>query len=201
MNSPTINSFTHNAQMRNPMLQAILIIIVVALFGWFIVLPKNTQVKDKTDQLATLEAQSQSLQSDMEAVNKLVAQLETSKDEVKLIDEALPLSNRPTKIALLLEEYARSSGMSVAQISIGDVDKAIAAGNKEELAKPFEANRSLVTTDVTVSVGGSVDQFKNFLTLLETSGRILDVESFTVNSSEDTIRYNLKLLTYAYEVK
>ena len=73
--------------------------------------------------------------------------------------------------------------------------------NKEVLAKPYESNRSLITTNVTVSVGGSIDQFKNFLTLLETSGRILDVESFTVNSSEGDVRYNLKLLTYAYEVK
>ena len=201
MEASTINSISPKTQMRNPMLQAILIIIVVVLFGWFIVIPKNAQVSQKSQQLEVLETQAQNLEADLETVNRLVAQLESSDSEVKLVDEALPLTNRPTRIALLLEEYARSSGMQVAQINIENVDANIASGNKEVLAKPYESNRSLITTNVTVSVGGSIDQFKNFLTLLETSGRILDVESFTVNSSEGDVRYNLKLLTYAYEVK
>jgi Tfp pilus assembly protein PilO len=201
MHAPTINSISHNPQMRNPMLQAILIIMLVILFGWFVVLPKNSQVSSKKAQLAAVEQQVQNLEADLEIVNKLVAELETSNEEIKLVDEALPLSNRPTRIALLMEEYARSSGMVVAQINIDDLDENVAAGDKEVLAKPYDNSRSLTTTTVNVSVGGSIDQFKNFLTLLETSGRIVDVESFTVNSTEDAIRYDLKLLTYAYEVK
>ena len=201
MNSPTINSISQQAKMNNPMLQAILIIILVVMFGWFIVLPKNSQVSEKKERLTTVEAQAKNLEEDLSTVNKLVSELESSGNEVKLVDEALPLSNRPTKIALLLEEFARSSGMQVAQINIDNVDDNLASGNKDELTKPYESSRSLTTTTVSVSVGGSIDQFKNFLTLLETSGRIIDVESFTVNSSEDSIRYNLRVLTYAYEVK
>src|SRR5262249_25125949 len=104
MNAPTINSISQSAQMRNPVLQAVLIIILVVLFGWFVVLPKNSQVSEKKEQLATVAAQAQTLEADLAAVNKLVAELEASSDEVKLVDEALPLSNRPTKIALLVEE-------------------------------------------------------------------------------------------------
>ena len=164
MEASTINSISPKTQMRNPMLQAILIIIVVVLFGWFIVIPKNAQVSQKSQQLEVLETQAQNLEADLETVNRLVAQLESSDSEVKLVDEALPLTNRPTRIALLLEEYARSSGMQVAQINIENVDANIASGNKEVLAKPYESNRSLITTNVTVSVGGSIDQFKNILT-------------------------------------
>ncbi len=201
MQSPTVTSIYQKAQMRNPVLQAVFVIIFVLLFGWFVVMPKNSQVDLKSEQLASMEAQAKTLENDLEVVNKLVAEMETSKEEIKLVDEALPLTNRPTKIALLLEEFAKSSGMIVAQINVDNVGENLASGNKEELNNPFDGNRVLTTTNVTVTVGGSLDQFKNFLTLLETSGRILDVESFTVNSSEQDIRYNLKLLTYAYEIK
>lgn len=201
MNSPVISSVSKSSQMRNPVLQAVLIVILVVLFGWFVVLPKNKQVSEKSTQLDAMQTQVKNLEADLETVNRLVADLQTSEDNIKLVDEALPLSNRPTKIALLLEEYARSSGMQVAQINVGNEDMVTVAGDKAVLEKPYDASRALTTTNVTVTVGGSIEQFKNFLTLLETSGRIIDVESFSVSSSEGSIRYNLKLLTYAYEAK
>ena len=140
------------------------------------------------------------MESDQIELNKLISQLENSEEEIKLLDEAVPLTARHTRIAMLLESYAQNTGIVLSQLSVGQPEKFIASGNKDELAKPFQSPRQLAVIEISASVKGSIDQFKNFLTLLEQSGRIIDVSSLTVTSTEEGPNYNIRLKTYAYEL-
>lgn len=198
MDQINLKSVTNNSA-RNPIFQIVLIIVVLVLFGWFILLPKNNAYQEQSNQLVTLQAEKNSLSDDQERLNRLIAEMGDSDKEVKVLDEALPLSDRPTKIAVMLESYAQSSAMSLEQLNIADMDKQISAANTALLEDPYGVSRQLQTIKIDINVSGSIEQFRNFLTLLETSGRIIDISSFSVSSGDDAERFNLKLVTYAYE--
>ncbi len=201
MPTPDLNPHSRSKQIQSPLFQAVLLIIAIVIFWWFILSPKYNQVSTKRAELASVQSQQSSLENDQEELNKLIDKLESSDAQIKLLDEALPLSNRPTQIALLLETYAQSSGMSISDISVDDLDHAIAAGNKSVIDDPYGKQRGLVTVKVTMVVTGSVDQFKNFLEILEKSGRIVDVENLEVTSGDGAARFTLDLKTYAFEPK
>lgn len=200
MDSNNFANLSTRQQIQNPLLQTILIVIVIAVFGWFVLGPKYSKTQQTREQLAQLEEQRSSLEADQLELNKLISELEDSKDEVKLLDEAVPLTARPTKIALVLETFAQNTGMTLSQLSVGTPEKFIASGNKDQLKDPFNGNREITAIEVSITAKGSIEQFRNFLTLLEESGRIIDVSALTVTSTQDGPNYALRLKTYAYEL-
>lgn len=202
MNSqaPKISAIYKSRQLQSPITQSILMLLVIVLFGWFILQPKFANTKEQQSELDTFEAQQASLEADREELNRLISKLESSSDEVKLLDEAIPLHTRSTEVSVLIEGYARSSGMTVSQLNVEGLDKTISAGNKEVLEDPFGQTRQLVTADAQVIVGGNIEQFRNFLQLLETSGRLADIINMEVSSAEEGLVFNLRVKTYAYMV-
>ncbi len=200
MDSNNFANLSTRQQIQNPLLQTILIVVVIAVFGWFVLGPKYSKTQQTQGQLAELEDQRSSLEADQLELNKLINELEDSKDEVKLLDEAVPLTARPTKIALVLETFAQNTGMTVSQLSVGSPEKFIASGDKDQLKDQFGGNREITAIEVSIMAKGSIDQFRNFLTLLEGSGRIIDISALTVTSTQDGPNYSLRLKTYAYEL-
>lgn len=201
MHTPNMNSFVKSQQAQSPLFQSILIFIVLALFAWFILIPKYSSYSEKSRQLAQVTGQLNQIESDSAEMNQLISKLEQSENQVKLVDEALPLAVRPTQLSLLFENYATSSGMQVAQIDIAEetLSTAPAAGNKAILADPYGTKRILKVVNVSVTLSGNIDQFKNFLQIVESSGRIVDVENMDVNSGEGVTKFTVKLKTYAFE--
>lgn len=200
MDSPKFSQLSTSQQIQNPMLQSVLIMIVLIVFGWFVIGPKYVKTNETRDKLATLQEQRENLEADQQDLNRLISKLEESESEVKLLDETIPLTGRPTKIALLLETYAQNSGVSLTQLNVSTPEDFVASGNKQELENPFQSNRELATIDVSVTAVGSIEQFRNFLILLEQSGRLIDVDTLNVASGEDSESFNLRLKTYAYEL-
>lgn len=201
MQTTNLNTISRSKQLQSPLLQAVLLIVVVVLFGWFIVIPKYNTVSTQRADLAELEQKRSTLEKDRADLNTLISKMKSSEKDVKLVDEALPLSSRPTRIALLLETFARSSGMETSQISINGLDKTSGAGDKALLDDPYGKPRSLNTVDVTVGLSGTIDQFKNFLTLLENSGRIVDVDKLEVTAGDTATTFHVNIKTYAFEPK
>ncbi len=197
--APSIHSVYQNKQFNNPLSQIILLLIVISLFSWFLFKPKLSEVITNRHTLTAAKSQLAAIDNEKRELNRLVSQLSSAGGDVSLIDEALPLSGRTSKPHILLENLAKSSGMVVVQITPDNTDDIISAGNKAVLADPFKAARKLNDATFTVSVTGTIDQFKNFLQLLETNGRVLDVTSLEVTGGEDVTKFRIKLKTYSYE--
>ncbi|HMR55419.1 MAG TPA: hypothetical protein PKD34_02395 [Candidatus Doudnabacteria bacterium] len=200
MNFSNLSSASGKEQIRNPILQAVLMIVIIVLFGWFILSPKYASTNETKDKLSQVKSQRANLEADQQELNRLIAQLETSEEDIRILDEAVPLSGRPTQIAILIETFARNSALLVEQLNISGLEEAIASGDKAMLADPYKPGRELRTIEVTVEVTGNTEQFRNFLQLLEQSGRIIDVESLLVTSEEDVTSFSVRLKTYAFEV-
>lgn len=198
LQSPNFNSIYQTKQLSSPVLQSVLMIIVIVVFGWFVLQPKYDSISAQKQEYEAIKSQQTTLEDDQEQLNKLIRQLENSEDEIKLLDEAVPLDTRATEIAVLLESYSRSAGLLVTQLNVEGLNKFVSAGDKELLKNPYGANRELVTATTQLVISGNIEQFKNFLQLLETSGRLADVENLEVSDSPEGTVFRVRVKTYAF---
>jgi Tfp pilus assembly protein PilO len=200
LHPPSFKSISHNPQVTGPLSQSILLVVVIVLFTWFLLIPKYNSTQEQHATLKGVEQQRAAVDNDKKALESLIVELNDSKKEVRITDEALPLVGRISRLDLLLDSLAKSSGLQVAQINPEILPDFVSAGNREIMEDPFAASRSLQTTDVSMLVTGTIDQFRNFLQLLETSGRVLDVSELEITTAEGVNRYRLTIKAYAYEV-
>ncbi len=196
---PQNTTETHSKDFGSPIVQSILLIIVLVLFSWFILRPKLSTSAEQRSNLKAVQTQLAGIKNDKQELNRLVEDLRAASDEVAKVDEALPLTGRVSKVYVLLDNYVRSSGMTLTLISADDTSKAIAAGEKQLLQNPYQPGRQLHAVTLTTSVTGTMEQFKNLLQLIETSGRVLDIDSVEVIGGEPLTKFRITVKAYAYE--
>ncbi len=183
----------------SPVFQSIFFLIVIILFSWFLLKPWLTKTLDGRAELRTNQEVLNALESDQRELNLLVNELKSSPDEITLLDEALPLTGRITKVNVLLDKLVRDSGMTLAVLSADDTQSIISAGDKPVLQNPYNPGRKLHTVTVTASITGTMEQLKSLLQLMETNGRVLDVESLQILGGEPVTKFNLTVKAYSYE--
>lgn len=199
--TPNTNS-NHGTTRRdfgNPIIQAALLLIVFVLFTWFILKPKLSKSMEQRTNLKAAQAQLDGIKSDKQKLSQLVSELRNSEEDVAKVDEALPLNGRVSKVYVMLDEYVRTAGMTLTLISADDTSKSIAAGDKSLLANPFQEGRQLHTITLTTTVTGNMEQFKNLLQLIETSGRVLNIDSVEVIGDDSVTKFIISVKAYAYE--
>ncbi len=199
--TPNTNS-NHGTTRRdfgNPIIQAALLLIVFVLFTWFILKPKLSKSMEQRTNLKAAQAQLDGIKSDKQKLSQLVSELRNSEEDVAKVDEALPLNGRVSKVYVMLDEYVRTAGMTLTLISADDTSKSIAAGDKSLLANPFQEGRQLHTVTLTTTVTGNMEQFKNLLQLIETSGRVLNIDSVEVIGDDSVTKFIISVKAYAYE--
>ena len=197
------NEFTSpvkNQTTQHTAFEVILLIIIVGLFYWFIVLPKKSSVDDLGSQYKTLQDQQALLLGNKEKLAKAIADMKSHPQMVKEMDEALPLDNRVTKLYIALESLTQDSGMTVGNINISFNGTEPMAGNKELLANPYGAKRTLHTLTTSLHVSGSFDQFQALLQKIESSGRLINMTSLNITAGkDDALDFSVNLEAYYYE--
>lgn len=199
MSPPEMKNSYQRKDFGNPVIQIVLVTIILVIFSWFILRPKYDQAMQSRAHLKTAQTQLAQIEQDQVELNKLINELRSSPEDVALVDEALPLSGRISKVYVLLDNLVRSSGMTVSLISTADSTDLVTAGNKTLLANPYQPGRSLHTMTISADITGSMDQFRNFLQLVETNGRVLDIESVDIVGGETETNFRITLNAYAYE--
>lgn len=183
----------------SPIFQAALILIVLVLFSWFILKPWLSKSLDTRAQLNSAQDQLDSIEADQRELNRLVSELQSSPDEVALVDEALPLNGRVSKVNVLLDNLVRTSGMTLSILSSEETKDIVSAGDKTMLANPYQPGRVLHTVTVSAAINGTMEQLKNFLQLMETNGRVLDVSSLEIIGGEPITKFEITVKAYAFE--
>lgn len=200
INPPSIqNSNTNSHDYSNPVVQIVLLLIVLVIFSWFVLKPKLSHSTETRTNLKAAEAQLESVKQDQEALGQLLSDLREATDEVSKVDEALPLSGRISKVYVLLDTMVRTSGMSLSLISSDDSSDVISAADKGVLENPYQPGRELHVVTLNTSVSGTMEQFKNLLQLIETSGRVLDIADVKVIGGEPLTKFEISVKAYSYE--
>ena len=201
MNPPSIqNGSTQSRSFGNPVVQAIMLLLILVLFSWFLLRPKLSQSMESRTNLVGVQSQLAQIQQENKDLESLVEQLHSSPDEIAKVDEALPLNGRVSKAYVLLENLVQTSGMGLTLLNADDTASIISAGDKELLKDPYQEGRELHTVTLSTSITGTMDQFKNFLQLVETSSRVLDVSAVEINGGEDPTKFRVTIKAYSYEI-
>ena len=170
---------------NSTLLTIVLLAVVCALFGFFMVLPKKSEVAVKYSQLQKLTTQNAGITSQLNKLNELVGILQSHPQDVKELDEALPLNGKTFDLQLLLESFANQSGLAIGSINLSGNLGAIVAGNTALLADPYSATRSLQTISGEAYVIGTFPQLMDFLKKVENSDRIMQVSSLEVSGDKN----------------
>jgi Tfp pilus assembly protein PilO len=178
--------------------EIIALVVIIVIVGWFFVRPQMSVLKMGRATLKEAQADFARVEQDKNDLSKLITKVKQSSSDLALVDEALPLSGRPTQLQVLLDSLVTATGMSTVSSTIQDFGDKIVAGNKALADNPYGYTRKLQTTTLDLTVNGTVDQFKNLLQLIESNGRVVDVETVDVSNTADSVNFKLKLKAYSY---
>ncbi len=182
--------------------QIVILVVVILLAFWFLIKPKLAQVAAQRKQVKTLTESRDNTAKVSQTITKLKGDIESNSDKIKVLDEVLPLESRPTKIHVMLEKYVKDAAMSVANIAVNlsENKDLVAAANHELLDHPYGKARTQHTIGTSLTVTGTMDQFKTLLESIETSSRLIDIEAIDIKGDENgLIQFRLTLKTYFYE--
>ncbi len=182
---PRPASLSPTLQKRGSLFEFGLLVVMAGLFYWFVLSPKLQKVELARTQTVDLEKESEVLTQQKLKLDKLVNDLETSKQDISKLDQALPLNPRTTNLYILTESLVQSSGMAINNLAINNVDQDIVAGQDELLKNPFGVERKVKKMTATFGVTGTFPQFLALLTKLENSSRLFDIESLSIEPSAD----------------
>jgi hypothetical protein len=184
---------------QTSILETVALVVVIALVGWFFVKPQSATLSDRKMLLEQARTDYTNVEQDKNTLAQLAAKLKGSGTDIALVDEALPLHNRPTHLEVLLDSLITASGMKIVDMDFRpSEDATVVAGEKNSLANEYSVARKLATTDLDLTIGGGIDQFRNFLQLLETNGRVVDVTNLDMINEEGNPVFKIKLKAYSY---
>ena len=182
---------------RNYLVEAVMLIVASALFFWFIILPKQASIAEKNETLAKVQDEESKMAGSLSKLQEMVKQLETSKSKISELDQAIPLDGNIPRFQMLLETLANSVGLTVGSISVTGNSNGAWAGDKQLLADPFGAKRTVQKLSGSIYVIGTYDQLKTFLNKFETNGRMINISSMNMDAAPDNA-LNLKVSFDAY---
>ena len=182
---------------RNTLFEVFLLILVCALFFWFIFLPKKSVVDAKTLELAKYSKEESTMADNLNTLQTLIADLKAHSQDVKRLDEAMPLDGSTINFQLAIQDLANASGVAVGDISVSGKNNAVLAGDTALLNDPFGATRTLQKISGTAYVIGTFPQLTAFLKKVEANARIMQISSFDVGGTQNN-NLNLKISFTSY---
>ncbi len=183
----------------NAIFEIVLLVVIAGLFYWFVARPKQAQLSLVQDNIVSLQQERDSLDSNKQKLQHLIAQLDANKTEITDMDEALPLSSKSVRLRILIDTLARSSGLTVTALNVSMNSDTAVSGDKALLADPYRGTRTVQKLTSTLAVTGTYGQVEDFLNKIGTNGRVVDINTIDIHSSKDnTLVFNITMDTYYY---
>ncbi|MGB2762345.1 MAG: type 4a pilus biogenesis protein PilO [Minisyncoccales bacterium] len=192
--------------MKKPIIFITITFLIVILLAFFVLLPKYEELDAKDSKLEGRKA-------DLEKINdyfdNLVFQnekLAEYEQEMAKIDSALPDKPAMPSVFNFIQNTAGENGVSLTSATLSS------SRRTTQKAKAGEIETSDIKEDMfSITVAGSYSSFKNFLSVLEKSARLIDVEQLSFSSfgemmmaagmpdySSDTLLFSLQMKVYSY---
>ncbi len=171
-----------------PLISVLLLVILIAgavLIWW----PKYQEFKDLESQLVIKEKALNSKQEYFSKLNEISKKLEGYKESFNKIETALPGKVSEPDLFNFVQNTASGSGLILKKIGSTKISTSQEEGEKKEVQ------------DITfaVSLSGSYSAFKDFLSNIYQSSRIIEVGSMKFPSPQtgtDLFEFDLTLLTH-----
>lgn len=179
--------------------EMVFLLIVIFLAYWYLVLPKADEHAHFQEQLVSLQNRRREIDTQKKTFDTFVQDLSQQTDNIVALDNMLPLDAKPSRLYLLMESLMQRAGLGSGVVSIEIDPQTAVAGNKAVLEQPYDSDRKLKTIGINVSGTGTIDQLDNLLHLLESSGRVLQVQGMDIDQGRgDQLIFRLVINTYSY---
>jgi Tfp pilus assembly protein PilO len=178
-------------QIDRPIAIAIMLFIILLLV-FFLVLPEYNTFGALRTQLGEKKAEFNAEFDYYSAITKTYYDLQSRKDDIKKIDDALPspLSDPIFgKLIYFIQETAKETGLMIKDISFSKSSSSAA-----------ETGSSIVKDIViTTNLLGDYQPLGNFITSLEKSSRVFEVMNISFGSSAGPpYSFSLQIKTHSY---
>lgn len=173
--------------MQKPILYILVFSALLILDFFFVLLPQyqafsdlRAEVKGKTEELRNKEEYFSQLESISEELKKYAS-------ELAKIESALPLTPNIPNTLNFIGRRAQQSGLVLQRSDIGKIQR-------------LQEESPIIKTVLTMSFSGSYPAFRNFLSKVQQSSRLIEVEeiSFTSPPTGEIFSFDLKVHTHSY---
>ena len=181
--------------MRNYSFYITIFFLLSVLLIIFLIFPKyqnlnllKKEISGKEDELSSQEEYFESLQKTSEELKKY-------EDSLLKIDTALPQKLSLPEFLNFIQKASSQSNLSLRGMSPAVTSSLEKAAEGE----PRQGRGGIKETRISFVLAGDYSDFKNFLSILEKSARLIDIENFSFSSSkEGQFNFNLAIKVYSY---
>jgi len=164
-------------------------LIISIIIGMAFLYPRYKQFVKLQDQVSQKEKELENQQSYIKLLNQTNKKVEEKKDLMDKVVSAIPDDPDIPSFLNFLKEEARNTGVGLEDVSW-----------KEESFKKDEAKQTNEYL-INLQVSGSYFAFRNFLSALESSARLIEVleTDFSITSiTEEPTTFSLQLKIHSY---
>ena len=192
--------------MKRPIIFITITSLIVILLAFFALLPKYEELDAKNFQLEARKADFENITDYFQNLTSQNERLAEYEESMAKINSALPDKPAMPSVLNFVKSTAEENGGSLTSAALSSSRKTTAKRKIEETgASDIKENTFSIT------VAGSYSSFKNFLSVLEKSARLIEAESLSFSSFggmmapigtsdylSDTFLFNLQMKVYSY---
>lgn len=174
----------------------IIAVVVAGLVFYFFIDPTYTEVKQLRTEEATLSAALTRALELQSTRDQLLSRYNTfSPDDLSRLEKMLPDHVDNVRLALDMDSLANQYGMRIRNVSIEKEDEKKSTRPKQQVVGPDERTYESMVLSFTVT--GQYATLRTFLTDLEKSLRLVNIESLAFTSSDNGLYdFTIALRTY-----
>ena len=172
--------------MRNYSLYILVTAALALLLIFTLVFPKYRTLDNFKKEILIREAERQSQEEHLQELLGTLEEIEEKKESIAKIESALPRDPSLPELLNFFQKAASQSGLILEEVS----PKAIRSGEEEGIRN----------TLVNLVLKGTYFDFKNFLSLVEKSARLIEVNNISFEYSElgDLLSFELSIKVHSY---
>ena len=176
---------------RNIIILACVCITIAVAVG--LVWPKYQEYQFNLQEVKRIDSEISNIQTRTQNINDVMAQIESQRENFSKAEAAVPSDPSIPSMFIFLQQAADSSGIILKDIQMSGSAE---GSSKSETAKKQEATENFLS----LSLSGSYASFKNFLSVLENSARLIDDTRVSFNSSKDSqiFSFGVTLKVHSY---
>jgi len=156
----------------------VFVLVVLIVGGYFLWLPKYQEFQTNN---AKLNAEGEKIKKKKEYLFELEGHLNNLseyEENLSKIDSALPLEYSPASLYSFIQKTGAESGIMVSQ---AEFSRTGASREDKNLSSGLEIN----SIDIGISLEGDYASFKEFISIIFKTSRLIEVRSLSFSSSSD----------------
>lgn len=171
--------------------------VISALAYFLFVSPQRARLKSGGDlDTQQLDRQIEQQQSSLNDLNTLLNNYQRiDQSDIELVSRLLPNSKQIPELLSQVEAMGRESGVTVTSVNVVEVQENQKGSVKQRVEDSQTAKKDMMLQELQVDVefnAYSYAAYKNFINNLQSHARIIDIQSFTYDESEDVQRLTFK---------